>query len=202
MQLSLCMAVPPYNYLRAGKLIAGLAVSNVVGTEFSRKYAPDKLKFVLTTTANGIHSPMFNRFMVQTGGLYRRIGETSGYSALAFRKPTLRAAMKLVLARNSSFPDNRTIRMLKQALRICNIPREPIVRLGVRKAVYLAVPSGFRQAATKKSMLQWPKDAEVVHYWKERVLPKAIVRPDIMSKLKRFRVRKIVPNSLGRKGHQ
>ena len=202
MQLSLCMAVPPYSYLRAGKLIAALAASSVVSDEFSRKYKPNRLRSVVTTSANGIHSPIFNRLMVQPGGLYKRIGETSGYSALTFQEATLRAAMNLVIARDGWCPDNRTIRMLKHALSICNIPREQIMRLGIRKAVYLAIPHEIKSDASNGARLSWPRESDIICYWKERILSRIISRRDIINRVEAFRSSDLIANSIGTEGQQ
>lgn len=196
MQLSFCIAVPPYSFLRAGKMIAGLAASDSVAAEFFRKYRPDNLKSIVTTSANGLHSPIYNRIMVRPGGLYRRIGETMGYSTLAFSRDTLLAARALVIKRDGSCPDNRAIRTLKRALNICDIPRDKIVRLGIRKGVYLTVPYLHNTREGGRPVPAWPGEIDVVRYWKERVLSKAMLRPDIIEKASQFRAADFVTNFL------
>src|SRR5882724_1678998 len=103
MDLSLCMALPPYNELLAGKLMATLAVSSTMSKEFSTRY-DDHLLAVTTTSATGLHCPIFNRIMIRPGGLYRRIGETTGYTTMILGDLTLHAARELIkvhrLARN------------------------------------------------------------------------------------------------------
>jgi len=187
MHLTFCLAVPPYSYLRAGKMIAGLAASDSVVSEFYRKYRPDRLKTIVTTSANGLHSPIFNRIMVRPGGLYRRIGETTGYSTLAFSRATLLAARALVIKRDGCCPDNRAISTLKRALNICDIPRDKIVRLGIRKGVYLTGSSLHNTCEGGRRLTAWPRETDVVQYWKEKVLSKILRRPDIVEKVSRFR---------------
>jgi hypothetical protein len=188
MQLAVCIAVPPYSYLRAGKLIAALAASDLPADEFHRKYHPHRLESVVTTSATGLHSPIFNRVMVCRGGLYRRIGETSGYSTLAFSRATLSAARALVIHRDGECPENRTIQVLKRALDLCNAPREKVVRLGLRKGVYLAVPTCINSKVGRHSN-GWPTEAEIVMYWHDQVLDKCLARQEILTKVAEFRFR-------------
>jgi hypothetical protein len=175
MQLAVCISVPPYCHLRGGKLVAALAASREVADEFKRKYHPDRLETISTTSAKGVHSPIFNRVMVRPGGLYKRIGETSGYSTLLFSKRTISAAASLVKHHDGSCPETRTIQLLKRALNLCNLPREQIMRLGVRKGVYLAVRAIDRQNA-------WPTQNEIVNYWKTVLLPKCLGQPELLLK--------------------
>jgi hypothetical protein len=188
MQLAVCIAVPPYSYLRAGKLIAALAASDLSADEFHRKYHPHRLKSVVTTSATGLHSPIFNRVMVCRGGLYRRIGETSGYSTLAFSRATLSAARALVIHRDGECPENRTIQVLKRALNLCNAPREKVARLGLRKGVYLADASRLKSRVGGHSN-DWPTQVEIVKYWRDQVLDKCLARREILTKVADFRFR-------------
>lgn len=183
MQLAVCVAVPPYSYLRGGKLVAALAASKLVADQFYKKYHPDRLEAISTTSARGLHSPIFNRVMVRPGGLYKRIGETSGYSTLIFSRATLAAARALVKRRDGFCPDNRAIQMLKRALNLCNAPREQIMRLGVRKGVYLAVQKSPGSPASPNSAGKWPTEDEIVRYWKTHVVPKCLERSDNVQKI-------------------
>src|SRR5258708_29049422 len=77
MQVAVCMAVRPYSCLRTGRLAAAMALSDFVGSEFTKKFSRKRsvarLLGVVTTAATGIHAPIFNRIMLRKGGLYRRI---------------------------------------------------------------------------------------------------------------------------------
>lgn len=190
MQLSICMAVPPYNQLRGGKLIAALAASDVVAKEFKRRYgtirASRGLLAIVTTSATGLHSPIFNRIMLRPGGLYRRIGQTAGYSTVPFAESTLRTARALVQARDGACPEttDRPVRLLKRALNICGLPREGLVRMGIRKGVYLAVaaPSPLDALRLRRSGLDsgWPRVDDVIEYWKRRELRKALEKAHLL----------------------
>ena len=85
MQLAVCMSWPPYSYLLGGKLMAALALSKTVADGYQLKYKSrlrrgTKLLGLVTICAGGEHCPIFNRIMLRSGGLYRRVGETAGYT--------------------------------------------------------------------------------------------------------------------------
>ncbi len=192
MQLSICMGVPPYSYLRVGRLMAALATSDLVAAEFSRRYSnaelEAQLRAIVTTSAMGLHSPIFNRIMLRPGGLYRRIGETSGYSILFFTKETHAVARKVVTDHDGYCPatTDRPIRNLKRALTICGVPQEDLLTFGTRKGVYAAV-GGSQSVAPS-----WPTVSQIVDYWKFRDLAKALIRRDLISKVRNFRYRGIL----------
>lgn len=185
MQLSFCIAVPPYSYLRGGKLIAALAASEEVSFEHERRYGVC-LRAVITTSAMGLHSPIFNRIMVRPGGLYKRIGQTSGYSALFFSKETLAAAKCLVEQYDGHSPEttDRPIRTMKRALNICGLPREQLVRMAIPKGVYMACSGEVGSGLRRKK--QWPSTREVIGYWKSRELAKAIRNNVVVGIVRRF----------------
>ena len=81
MDLASVIALPPYNLLFGGKLIAALAFSDAVVTEIRCRYGSDLLG-VVTTSATGLHCAILNRIGLKSGGLFRRIGQTSGYSTI------------------------------------------------------------------------------------------------------------------------
>jgi hypothetical protein len=91
MDLATVVALPPYNIFLGGKLIASLAFSDVVTRELRRRYRTDLLG-VIATSATGLHCAILNRIGLRPGGLFRRIGETSGYSTTGFNPSTLSAA--------------------------------------------------------------------------------------------------------------
>ncbi len=192
MQLAVCMAVPPYTYLRAARLMAALATTDAVATEFSRRYGKTaRLLALVTTSATGLHCPIFNRIMIRPGGLYRRIGQTEGYSAVFFRRRTIRAATELVLTRDGNCPENRSIHTLKRALDICGIPREIVAKLSSPKAVYVASvdPNATKElrGGPRASLLEYTTLSQVVDHWKNNDVPKALSRADLKTKFRQFR---------------
>src|ERR1051326_1809864 len=161
MQLSVCMAVPPYNLLRGSKLVAALAASAEVALRFQTLYGGSRvqLRAIVATVATGIHSPIFNRIMLRPGGLYRRIGETAGYFTVFFSKGTQLRARRVVVHRDGSDSSvtDRSIRTLRRALRICGVPSEKLLSMGGPKGVYLALAGGIPRGSTTFDSRYRPK---------------------------------------------
>jgi len=101
-------AVPPYNHLLAGKLVAMLAVSDEVQSMWRDKYegrtsliaeqARDgRLAMITTTSALG-RSSIYNRLRFSDGELmYRRLGETRGSGEFQFSDGLHRAITDFAL---------------------------------------------------------------------------------------------------------
>ena len=182
MDLSTCIAVPPYNALRAGKLLAALAVSRPVLQVVQACYGTP-LHGLLTTSATGIHCPLFNRIMLRPGGLFRRIGQTAGFSTVHLSRETLRAARAFLPSYRSAPTGEfslsvRPLRILDHALRRCGIPSRRLLRAGVPKGVYFAetAPGGIEHLrAGRRSRPRGLLDLrDVLAYWQSAVLPKAL----------------------------
>jgi hypothetical protein len=199
MDLALCMAVPPYSFLLGGKLMALLAISDPLRTEFRKKYGTSLLGLG-TSCATGIHCPIFNRIMVRPGGLYHHIGETSGYTTSFFGAETVRAARALKSIPNANSAEQlslRPMRMLNDALRLCGLPYEPLVRLGLRKAVYFGVLSQKALVYLRKGKHQNLREnlsaSDAISYWKTVFVSKRIHHPDALKLIKAFKVEHLVP---------
>ena len=126
MDLASIIALPPYNLLYGGKLIAGLAFSDVVAREIRRRYRSDLLG-IIASSATGLHCAILNRIGLKPGGLFRRIGETSGYSTLFASATTLNAARRFlpdfVSAPEGEFSVSvRPLHVLRVAMRACGMP--------------------------------------------------------------------------------
>jgi hypothetical protein len=81
-------AIPPYNDLLGGKLVALAATSDEVRRDYSQKYSsrlslmkgrmiPSRLLFITTTSAFG-RSSLYNRLQLGTEAVAERIGTTRG----------------------------------------------------------------------------------------------------------------------------
>jgi len=193
LQMSVCMAVPPYSYLRAGRLIASLALCEEVANQYAARYTRNgkspNLLGVVTLSAKGIHAPIFNRIKLRNGDLYRRIGCTSGYSSLLFSARTIAAARALVIARDGSCADNRSIRTLKRALNLCEVPREGFLQIGIPKGVYFGVPDDGALGALREARTNYqptyPAVATAVSVWKQDA-KKAMQRVETVEKFVGF----------------
>lgn len=94
MEAFLIGAVPPYNYLLGGKLVAMLLASNEVRRAFRRKYEGSSSwirdrrsegKLVLITTISALgRSSIYNRLSYDRRKLYQSVGFTRGYGEFHF----------------------------------------------------------------------------------------------------------------------
>lgn len=193
MDLSVCTAFPPYSLLLGGKLIALLAMTDPFRMEFRKKYGAPLLALI-TTCATGLHCPIFNRIMIRKGGLYRRIGKTAGYTTAFFTTNTMRSAR--VLAKDLSTYGNsqltsKAIRILRQAIRCCGLPYEPLLRLGNQKAVYFAVLSEVSLVSLRTGIKSGAVDSltvnQAVDFWRSYILPKRTQRFETLETIKSFR---------------
>jgi len=199
MQLAVCMSWPPYSYLLGGKLMAALALSKTVADEYELKYKRKlrrgtKLQGLTTICAGGTHCPIFHRIMLRPGGLYRRVGETSGYTTAYFSQETMNRARRLVESsrrHRDSAVFGKSMRIIKSALRICDLPYEQIVKNGLRKGVYLGFASSeaagnLREGRTNRTV-SVPAQRQIVEYWQNRLLPTRLCRRDIKKKIQQFK---------------
>lgn len=199
MQLAVCMSLPPYSYLLCGKLMAALALSKTIADEYRTRYKEKirrgtRLQGLTTICAGGRHCPIFHRIMLRPGGLYRRVGETAGYTTAFLSKESMTEARRLVNSTTQT-KDNavfgKSMRLIKSAMKICDLPYEGLVKSGLRKGVYLGFPSSkavenLRNGLTARTVSALT-ERQIVEFWLKRLLPTRICRPDVSSKIRRFR---------------
>lgn len=145
MDMPVCMALSPYSVHRAGKLVAGLALSREVSETYVRRYSaklPDggSLLAIITLCATGIHCPIYHRVRLRTGGAYRRIGMTKGFSAAFISDGTVALARRVLAARGRRLRDGvfaKSLRLVKRALELSGVPGEPLLRTGLPKGIYI-----------------------------------------------------------------
>jgi hypothetical protein len=87
MELSVSMAIPPYNHLTAGKMICLAVLSNEVRQDYWNKFAhtqtptgltEGRLALITTTSLYG-SSVQYNRLKIDGRSAYQVVGYTSGY---------------------------------------------------------------------------------------------------------------------------
>jgi hypothetical protein len=176
MDLSTCLALPPYSTLRAGKLLAMLAASDVVSNIFRERYG-DRLAAITATCATGLHYPHLNRLNIRQGGLYNRVGATAGYSTCMFSGETFTAARKLVQgdAPAAAFGPKhmKGLRLLRSGLRACGLDDEIVLRTGVPKGVYVCDVAGDGIEALAKGVAPTGRavsTARAFAWWREKIL--------------------------------
>jgi hypothetical protein len=87
MDLSVCMAIPPYNHLIGGKMVALAMASQQVRQDYADKYrdrvtptgmSENRLALITTTSLYG-SSVQYNRIRFNGNLLYKMVGYTEGY---------------------------------------------------------------------------------------------------------------------------
>ena len=184
MDLSTCLALPPYTNLRAGKLLAVLAASDLVVNVFQTRYG-QRLAAIVATCATGLHYPQVNRLSIRPGGLYKRVGATAGYSTWIFSRETLAAARGLVQNGAPAGPFGPThvkgIRLLRSALRKCDLDDEQLLRTDLAKGVYVCDVTGDGVASLHVGSEpggEAIRTSDGVRWWRERVLAPILDRSD------------------------
>ena len=178
-------ALPPYNKLLCGKLVASLMTSNYVRKSFDKKYKnyetliykrklPSDLLFITTTGAYG-KSSVYNRLKDQHGKISEFIGFTNGSGS--FHIPSniyeelLLYLKKKGLKAERSFGNGPSIKMknISQALGLLGFQKGS--HHGIKRAVYL-----FRFAKNLDNVIKCGKQPlwynrkvdDITEYWKKR----------------------------------
>lgn len=176
LDMPLCIALPPYAELLGGKLLASLALTEEVNSAFVMRYArhlPPRgsLLAVITLCATGLHCPLFNRIMLREGGLYRRVGATAGYSTAFLSDQTIAYARSVLQEARRELKKPlfaKSMRIVKRALETCGVPGEQLLRLGVRKGVYIGVSDDSALDALRTlqfSEIERPTVEDAIVYW-------------------------------------
>jgi len=120
LEITTCGAIPPYNEILGGKLVALLMLSPQIIADYHRRYGDrpsliasqlrnlpvirsSELVYLGTTSLYGLGSSQYNRLRLPAGLLhpdqpelrYREIGHTSGFGTVQFSSDTSRALAKM-----------------------------------------------------------------------------------------------------------
>ena len=185
-------AVPPYNYLLGGKLVALIAASNEVRQAYQRKYSgritemekrvlPPYLVALTTTSAFG-RSSLYNRLRYNGIQIAEPIGYTEGYGIFHLLElyPLLRVFLESQgISTRGGFGTGprRKWQIIVMALERLGLSGE-LLRHGVRREVFL-----FRLVDNLEDYMEGRTDepryrdlpfSNLVEWWKERwLLPRA-----------------------------
>lgn len=116
LELNVCGAVPPYNAILGGKLVALMVLSPEVVSDYRKRYGrrasdiaskmkgepvvrPAEIVFIGTTSLYRVGASQYNRLKLPNGLLrddapevrWKRLGETAGYGTMHISADTLRA---------------------------------------------------------------------------------------------------------------
>lgn len=188
-------AIPPYNDLIGGKLVAMAATSNEVRREYTSKYSsrltvmeqrliPPRLLFITTTSAFG-RSSIYNRLKMGGESVAMHIGATQG--AGSFQVPDwlyhelleYLDAQGMDVGRGYGHGPSRKMHLIATALGRLGLPASHYH--GIRRELFLMpLVENLSDVISGKSLPRWvdrPFD-ELSEYWKTRwCLPRSIRCP-------------------------
>jgi len=183
-------AVPPYNILLGGKLIAMLAASNEVQEVIHKRYKgtktviQEKVKdptLALLTTGSALgKSALYDRIRYNERVLYQKIGESKGWGHFHLNhglfedlKEYLDATVQGKSSNRFGAGPNWKIRTARHALKHLGLSGN-LLRHGIRREIY-AVPLGsnFREFLRGETLKLKKFDQsfdDLVEYWRNRWL--------------------------------
>jgi hypothetical protein len=146
-------AVPPYNQLLGGKLVASLVRTKEIRDYFARRYRSTKgvisgkrkhpsLVLVTTTSAFG-RSSLYNRLRLGDVELFQRLGFTSGYGHFHISDDLFRDVRDYLRAKNHIYEDNHQfgdgpswrLRAVRAALSLLGV-KPSLIKHGVQREVF------------------------------------------------------------------
>lgn len=162
-------AVPPYNDLLVGKLVALAATTNEVRKQFRTRYAQNvtvicqetkRTDLVLVTTTSALgRSSIFNRLRVQNGVSFRSIGFTSGYGHFHVSDELFDRIRDWLRQDNDAYADsyafgkgpNWRLRTLRRAFTKLGIDKQAINH-GIKREIFIApLAENYREILTGQS---------------------------------------------------
>lgn len=178
-------ALPPYNDIRGGKLVALLMTSDIIRKKFQKKYKdkktlllkrklPSNLLFITTTGAYG-KSSVYNRLKFQTEKVSEFIGYTQGSGT--FHIPNALYEDLVLYLKKRGFDTergfgngpSRKLRLIDQALQLLGFASG--ITHGIKRAVYLfPMVSNLKEVIQSNERPNWyHRDiVDMTQFWKER----------------------------------
>ena len=173
-------AVPPYDTLAGGKLVAALATAATVRAHYDRVAGPERSIVLLTTAAALGRSSMYNRLRVDAGARFERMGWSEGYGhfhipdAVFERMRARLEAQGHDYARNNRYGGgpNWKLRVIRQTLDNAGVDGSACLAHGVRRELWGAgLSSNWRECLREGGVQRGrrcPSDADVSAWWRER----------------------------------
>jgi hypothetical protein len=178
-------ALPPYNDIRGGKLVAMLMTSKNVQKEFDKKYKkqktlllgrklPSNLLFITTTGAYG-KSSVYNRLKFNDEVVSKFIGYTKGTGT--FHIPNALYEDLIIYLKKRGFDTergygngpSRKLRLIDQALQLLGFANG--ITHGIKRAVYIfPMVSNLKDVIQAKGKPAWYNRnvADMTQFWKKR----------------------------------
>lgn len=186
-------ALPPYNYILGGKLIAYLMTSDAVHRKFKEKYQgqktvlqnrelPAHLLFVTTTGAYG-KSSVYTRLKFNNDYVARFIGYSQGSGSFHIPNALFEDLIKFLdkkdidVQRGYGTGPSRKMRLIDRALNLLGFKNG--ATHGVRRAVYLfPFVKNLTDVIQKNARPKWFHRSvkELTNFWRERWAKPRILR--------------------------
>jgi len=184
-------ALPPYNMLLGGKLVAMMMATNQIRKKFKKKYdklrtilkdreIPADLLFITTTGAYG-KSSVYSRLKMNGDEVAKFLGYTKGTGS--FHIPNFIYEDMIVFLKNQNLEvqrgygngPSRKIRLIDQAMTLLGFKNG--INHSIKRSVYLfPFASNVNEVIAKGEKPKWIKRSQqdVAKFWKERwALPRA-----------------------------
>lgn len=199
-------ALPPYNELLGGKLIAYILASNELRALYKKKYRGKKtiirgrtgsrLVLLVTTSLYGAHSAQYGRLKYGKTLLYQPIGSTSGYGSLHISSETFEAMRELAEMKRCNTSNrfgmgpNWRMRIIRSACDILKLDSNVILKHSFQRGLYaipLAVNSkSFLRGESKKLIYRNLPLKKLVKFWKKRWFDMRKHNPDVIQRVRAF----------------
>ena len=195
-------ALPPYNYILGGKLVALLVSSNEVREYHRKRYAAqptvirgrivNDLVLLVTTSLFGKNASIYNRLRYKGELVYQFCGETSGQGTIHFTDETVEAIREFLLSEGIEIGHrfgqgpNWRIRLVRTGLERLGLNAEKLLYHGQTRGVFL-IPMAHNALEFLRGEIDTIEYYdrpinELVCYWKERWLRQRIRHPASMKK--------------------
>lgn len=200
-------ALPPYNQLLGGKLIAYLLASNEVRDIFRSKYAGTKtiikgreatdLVLLVTTSLYGKNSSQYNRLKYDQELLYQPIGETAGFGTLHISNETFKVMRQLLSENNRDISNvfgngaNWRLRVIKRACEQMGMDSTAILNHSFKRGLFgVPLAENWREFLNGDDTQPKYRDLpmiDLVNYWKTRWLEMRKDNEIVTQSVKNFR---------------
>src|SRR5579883_3408048 len=194
-------AIPPYNMLLGGKLVASLLRTKEIRDAFKKRYGKSRgiiskkkkrpsLVMLSTTSALG-RSSVYNRLSLNGYRILQSIGYTSGWGHFHIPDDLFELLRKFLSAHDHDYANNHRfgdgpnwkLRAVRQALSLAGLSPN-LLRHGVNREVFLCslainAKAVLRGEAKRPKYGRLPTVAEVGKLARERwIIPRALRRPE------------------------
>ncbi|MFZ7119619.1 MAG: Druantia anti-phage system protein DruA [Eubacteriaceae bacterium] len=192
-------ALPPYNYILGGKLVASLLTANQIRETFKKKYQkkktiikkrklPPRLLFVTTTGAYG-KSSIYNRLKFFKEPISEFIGYTHGNGTFHIPNKLYEDFIGYLSKRNYNVSrgygngPSRKLRIINHAMECLGISNG--TNHGIKRAVYIfSLAKNLKQVIKNNENPEWINRnvIDITNFWRQRwAIPRVKNRKEYMS---------------------